>query len=83
MKKILLCIISIIISLFIIPLIAFGLGYLYGLIIKLILGSVVVSGLSLFNLYIEPNDLPLFFGTINLIASFFWIPSFNKHEKAG
>ncbi len=35
------------------------------------LADAVLSGLALFGLRLEPNQLPLFFGTLGLIAAFF------------
>lgn len=74
-------IIAAIIAVFLTPLIAFSFGFFFGFIIKLILGSIVISGLDLLGLHISPEDLPLLFGTINLIAAFFWTPKLQILDK--
>ncbi len=65
-----LIILAIIIDLFL-PFLYFIGGWVSGLIIKIIIGSSIVKGLSLIGLHLSLNHLPLFFGTLNVIASFF------------
>ena len=64
-------ILLIILAFFLAPILSFGIGFLAGLIIKITIGTSIVSGLNLIGLNISLNDLPLFFGTLSIIGDFF------------
>lgn len=64
---ILMCFILIFVS----PFIAFAEGWLVGWLIKIIFGTIFVSGLNLIGINITVNAIPLLCGTLNLIGSFF------------
>lgn len=55
----------------IVPFLVFWLGYLGGIFIKWTLGSILVKGLALLNLSVSIENIPLFFGTLGLIGSYF------------
>lgn len=56
---------------FIMPFISFGLGWLSGWIIQITIGSSIVNGLALIGVNLPLDRLPLFFGTLAIIANFF------------
>jgi hypothetical protein len=64
-------ILAVIITAIIMPFITFGLGWLLGWIIKVTIGGLIISGLALININIPMDQLPLFFGVLSVIASFF------------
>lgn len=57
-----------------VPFLHFLGGYITGFIIKITIGSSITAGLALMGLNIPLDNLPLFFATINVIASFFIPP---------
>ena len=57
-----------------VPFLKFLGGYITGFIIKVTIGSSITAGLALIGLNIPLDSLPLFFATINVIASFFMTP---------
>ena len=59
------------ILIFISPFIAFAEGWIVGWLIKIIFGTVFISGLKLIGINITVNAIPLLCGTLNLIGSFF------------
>lgn len=64
--------ILIIIGAFVIwPFLCFILGWFTGWLIQITIGTSIVSGLALVGINIPLNQLPLFFGTLAIIASFF------------
>ena len=62
----------------IVPFLVFWLGYLGGIFIKWTLGSTLIKGLALLNLSVSIENVPLFFGTIGLIGSYFKTTVSNK-----
>lgn len=79
MEILVLIITAIILNLFL-PFLCFISGWVSGLIIKITIGSFIVKGLSFIGLHLSLNHLPLFFGTLNVIASFFKQVKFNKES---
>lgn len=53
------------------PFLLFCIGCFIGLLIKIIFGSLFVSGLALIHINITPNQIPLFCGVLGVIGSFF------------
>ena len=64
-------IVILLLSIFIMPFIWFGIGAFIGLILEITIGGLLETGFSLFNLDITRVDLPVLCGTISIIASFF------------
>ena len=64
-----------IIVLILFPFICFGGGWLIGQLIRLTIGGFIVDGFALVGLNISRESLPLFFGTLSVIASFFSFPN--------
>lgn len=60
-----------IILFFIMPFVWFFGGWISGWLIKITIGQSIISGLALMGLNLSLDKLPLFFGTIAVIASFF------------
>ncbi len=56
---------------FISPFIAFAEGWLIGWLIKIIFGTIFISGLKLIGISITIDNIPLICGTLNLIGYFF------------
>ena len=56
---------------FLSPFFCFCLGWMIGLLIRFIFGEVFIQGLSLFNLNITYDQIPLFCGVLGVIGSFF------------
>lgn len=73
-------IIGIIVLTFLMPFICFYLGWISGWLIKITIGQKIVSGLALVGLNLSLDKLPLFFGTVAIITSFFKNPN-NFKEK--
>jgi len=69
--KVIITILVTIVAFFVMPFIYFGLGWLSGWIIQITIGSSIVNGLSLIGINLPLDQLPLFFGTLVIIASFF------------
>ena len=69
---ILICILSVIIVVFS-PIIAFGVAYFLGWIMSLFIGNIVANGLNVVFATdrFTPDIIPLFYGTMGLIGSFF------------
>lgn len=68
--------------LFISPVINFAIGYLVGIFAKITIGNSIIAGLTLLGIHISLGSIPLLFGLINLIASFFYPePNFFKHSS--
>lgn len=59
---------------FLIPFLNFSLGLGIGYIIYVTFGKTFVEGLTLLNLHITPEQIPLFCGTLACIGSFFKNP---------
>jgi hypothetical protein len=53
------------------PFLNFVFGWVVGWLIKITFGNLFIEGLSLFGLSLTKNSLPLFFGVIGVISSFF------------
>lgn len=64
-------ILLVIAAIFIVPILAFGCGWVIGLFIKITIGSFIVEGLKLVGINIPLDSLPLFFAVLNTIAMFF------------
>ncbi len=62
---------------FIFPFISFMGGWFLGWLIKITIGGSIVNGLALVGLQIPLESLPLFFGTLAVISSFFKMPNTN------
>lgn len=56
---------------FISPVIQFAMGFMAGIFAKVTIGNSIVAGLALLGIHISVGSIPLLFGVINLIASFF------------
>ena len=69
-----------VIAFFIAPFLSFLGGWIVGNIITITIGGSIVNGLALLNLNVPLERLPIFFGTIAVIASFFktYITNFSK-----
>lgn len=80
MKKILILIFSIVTLLILLPFLCFVGGWIDGWLIQKIFGETIVKGLSLIGIHVIPEQLPLLFGTIAVIASFFQNYGANRHE---
>ena len=82
---ILLAVLLVILIFFISPFVSFGLGWLVGWFIKITIGSLIVKGFNLVGIHIPIESLPLFFGVLNVIASFFKTlpesPLFERFKK--
>lgn len=75
---------TLIITTFVTPFVYFIGGWLAGWLLKITIGPMLISGLSLMNInLLSLNDFPLFFGTLHVIASFFTFPFYRnlKQEK--
>ena len=53
------------------PFIWFGIGAFLGFLIKITIGDFIVKGFTFLNCNISKTDLPILFGTIAVVASFF------------
>ena len=68
---IILIILGTIVLIFASPFINFVLGWIVGWLIKIIFGTIFISGLKLIGIDISIDMIPLLCGTLNLIGSFF------------
>ena len=71
-------IIGFIILCFVAPFLNFLGGWISGWLIKITIGNMIVSGLSLIGIHIPIESFPLFFGTLNVIAGFFHATTINN-----
>lgn len=55
-------------------------GFVAGWFIKITIGSLVASGLSMIGLNIPPDNFPILFGTIAIIGNFFKTYNFDKSK---
>ena len=53
------------------PFFYFIAGWISGWLLKIAIGNIMVSGLALMHFNLSINDLPLFFGILSIIVSFF------------
>ena len=60
-----------IIAFFISPFLHFLGGWIAGWLIKVTIGGFIINGLAIVGLQIPIESLPLFFGTLAVVASFF------------
>lgn len=63
------------------PFFDFIYGYFIGWLIKITISEYVIAGLSLININIPLDKIPLFFATLLLISSFFKTTNINKNKK--
>ena len=63
------------------PFFDFIYGYFIGWLIKITIGEYVIAGLSLINMNIPLDKIPLFFATLSMISSFFKTTNTNKNKK--
>ena len=68
---IILIILGTIVLIFASPFINFIFGWIVGWFIKIIFGTIFISGLKLIGIKISIDTIPLLCGTLNLIGSFF------------
>ncbi len=66
---------------FLAPLLNFAAGWLVGHFIKLMIGTSIISGLAIVGINLPLEKIPLFFGTLAVIASFFHFPSITKKKE--
>lgn len=65
-------IMAIVIAIIIIePFITFGLGFLMGLILKITIGPLMVSGLAAMGITIALKDIPIIWATLSVISGLF------------
>lgn len=65
-------IMAIVIAIIIIePFITFGLGFLMGLILKITIGPLMVSGLTAMGITITLKDIPIIWATLSVISGLF------------
>lgn len=65
-------IMAIVIAIIIIePFITFGLGFLMGLILKITIGPLMVSGLAAIGITIALKDIPIIWATLSVISGLF------------
>lgn len=53
------------------PVVCFGVGWLIGMVAKLLIGNLIVNTCLLLNIHIAINDLPVLCGLLNFIGFFF------------
>ena len=63
------------------PFVDFLLGFIIGIVIKLIFSDIFIKGLSLLNISISVNQIPMFCGILSLIGSFFKSHSVKESNK--
>ncbi len=68
-------------AIFITPVMNFTLGYIAGIFAKITIGNILVSGLALLGIHISVAAIPLLFGVLNVIGSFFRGFSINRHSS--
>lgn len=66
---------------FLAPLLNFAAGWLVGYFIKFMIGTSIISGLAIVGINLPLEKIPLFFGTLAVIASFFHSPTINKKKE--
>lgn len=66
---------------FLAPLLNFIAGWLVGYFIKFMIGTSIVSGLAIVGINLPLEKIPLFFGTLAVIASFFHPRSINTKKE--
>ena len=66
---------------FLYPLLSFIVGWIVGCIIKVTMGASIISGLAIVGINLPLEKIPLFFGTLAVIASFFHSPEINKKKE--
>lgn len=74
-------IILIIFIFILLPFLCFLEGWISGWLIKITIGKLIVSGLALMGFTLSLDHLPLFFGTLAVIASFFKTYHYPKNFK--
>lgn len=63
------------------PFLCFLGGWIAGWLIKITIGEAILSGLSLLHFSMPSSKLPLFFGTIAVIGSFFRSTHITRKES--
>jgi hypothetical protein len=63
--------IAFIIGCFMLPLLSFWGGFIFGYFIKWTIGNLLIQGLSLLHITILPSQIPLLCGTLCIIGSYF------------
>lgn len=63
------------------PFFSFIFGYFVGWLIKITISEYVITGLSLININVPLDKIPLFFATLSMISSFFKTTNPNKNQK--
>lgn len=81
MSEVICMIILVIGVIFLAPLLNFAAGLLVGYLIKFMIGTSIISGLAIVGINLPLEKIPLFFGTLAVIASFFHSPAINKKKE--